>query len=238
MAAGRSRSLAAPALMAAALLGGCSSDRLSQRETYTTAAVAPPVARPQAVTAPAPAAPAPVAAPHAARPAPQPATTAPASTPPPAPVPQRPARTPTPAQQVQESPPPNPAATKHAPTGAAGVGGHSKPDPQGDPHARSTVLRFHRLLDAHDPSACDLLVSTYRQTVYGGNATTSLERCRSKVSALTTSVTGVVELSGADAAGRWVQVLTTIGDQSFRQVMHLIPANGGWLIDGAHPGAA
>ncbi len=231
-----SRRLAPPALLALTLLGGCSSERLSERMTYPAAAVtttataaavptvtassvaparrvpkrhkaAPVVAKPKAP-------PAPVAQPAVLTPAPPPAAPAPAHS----------HHVPSPSEQAAAGPPPPPVSASDR-----------VHETRGDAQARTTVIRFHHLLNDHNGDACTLLTPAFLQTSYKTDAATALSECRAAVAAMTIPVTVIVEDSGIDAHGRWVQVLSQLGDQQRRQTMRLVKVGHAWLIDSTVP---
>jgi hypothetical protein len=230
------RRLAPPALLALALLSGCSSERLSERMTYpvaavtttTTVAAAPAVEASSVV----PRRPAPKrhkAAPVVARPkAPPPPVAAPAaSTPPPppaAPAPTHSHHVPSPSEQAAAGPPPPPVSASDR-----------VHETRGDAQARTTVIRFHRFLNDHNGDACTLLTPAFLQASYKTDAATALSQCRAAVAAMTIPVTVIVEDSGIDARGRWVQVLSQLGDQQRRQTMRLVKVGRAWLIDSTVP---
>jgi hypothetical protein len=106
---------------------------------------------------------------------------------------------------------------------------------RGDAQARTTVIRFHRLLNDHDGDACTLLTPAFLEASYKADAATALSECRAAVEAMTIPVTVIVEDSGIDARGRWVQVLSQLGDQQRRQTMRLVKVGHAWLIDSTVP---
>ncbi|MDX6639442.1 MAG: hypothetical protein QOF12_453 [Solirubrobacteraceae bacterium] len=222
-----SRRLAPPALLALALLSGCSSERLSERMTYPVAAVttATTVAAVPTVTASSVAPARHVLKRHKAAPKPPVAQPA-ASTPAPAPASPAPTHSrhvPSPSQQAAGPPPPPVSESDRV---------H---ETRGDAQARTTVIRFHRLLNDHNGDACTLLTPAFLQASYQTDPATALSECRAAVAAMTIPVTVIVEDSGIDAHGRWVQVLSQLGDEQRRQTMRLVKVGHAWLIDSTVP---
>lgn len=99
--------------------------------------------------------------------------------------------------------------------------------------ARAQVLTFHRLLDEHDPSACDLLTPRLLQTQYGGDDPAG--RCRGAVEAITLPVSAKILSAAADRGVIRVRVRSRMGDYARVQDVQLVLLDGAWLLDALRP---
>ncbi|MFL5844404.1 MAG: hypothetical protein ACJ762_06890 [Solirubrobacteraceae bacterium] len=98
-----------------------------------------------------------------------------------------------------------------------------------DAEARAAVIRFHELLDRHDPASCALLTERLLTEVYGSED--PLGRCAAAAQAISARVSVVIAESRAYGRAATIAVVTTIGDQAIPQTLRLVLTDGTWRLD-------
>jgi hypothetical protein len=104
--------------------------------------------------------------------------------------------------------------------------------------ARSQVTTFHRLLNQHDPAACDFLTTRLLNAYYGPDPDQAPARCRATVQDLHGHVGVRIESVQAHDGVVRVRAVSLMDKTARRQTLVLTLVGGQWLIDAVQPAAA
>ena len=104
-------------------------------------------------------------------------------------------------------------------------------DRRADTEARAAVVRYHELLDHHDPAACDLLTPQMLHSFYGNDEPGATQRCRSGVQSINQRVSVQILRSAASGTNALLDTVTYMGTYSVHQGLALVLVDGTWKID-------